>query len=91
MTAHDGADPGRPGGEHSGRFGYFDGARLSVREDRGPHRLLRCASGMFEHLQRLSMDFYARTEMGDVMSRFSNDIGAVETGLAAGVRGACSR
>ena len=40
---------------------------------------------MFEHLQRLSMDFYARTEAGDVMSRFSNDISAVETGLAAGV------
>lgn len=40
---------------------------------------------MFEHLQRLSMDFYARTEIGDVMSRFSNDISSVETGLAAGV------
>src|SRR3954464_939866 len=40
---------------------------------------------MFEHLQRLSMDYYARTEAGDVMSRFSNDISAVETGLAAGV------
>lgn len=40
---------------------------------------------MFEHLQRLSMAFFARAEAGDVMSRFSNDIGAVETGLAAGV------
>ena len=40
---------------------------------------------MFEHLQCLSMEFYARTDMGDVMSRFSNDIGSVETGLAAGV------
>jgi ATP-binding cassette subfamily B protein len=40
---------------------------------------------LFEHLQNLSMEFYARTEVGDVMSRFSNDIGAVETGLAAGV------
>lgn len=40
---------------------------------------------MFEHLQRLSMSFYAGTEAGDVMSRFSNDITAVETGLAAGV------
>jgi ATP-binding cassette subfamily B protein len=39
----------------------------------------------FEHLQRLSMDFYARTETGDVMSRFSNDLGALENGLAAGV------
>ncbi|HTA44044.1 MAG TPA: ABC transporter transmembrane domain-containing protein [Bryobacteraceae bacterium] len=40
---------------------------------------------MFEHLQRLSMAFYARAEAGDVMSRFSNDVSAVETGLAAGV------
>ena len=40
---------------------------------------------LFEHLQTLSMEFYARTEVGDVMSRFSNDIGSVETGLAAGV------
>ena len=40
---------------------------------------------LFEHLQTLSMEFYARAEVGDVMSRFSNDIGTVETGLAAGV------
>ncbi len=40
---------------------------------------------MFEHLQRLSMDFYSRIETGDVMSRFSNDVSAVETGIAAGV------
>jgi len=40
---------------------------------------------MFEHLQRLSMDYYARTETGDILSRFSNDVSAVETGLAAGV------
>lgn len=40
---------------------------------------------MFEHLQRLSMEFYSRHEAADVMSRFSNDVGTVETGLAAGV------
>jgi ATP-binding cassette subfamily B protein len=40
---------------------------------------------LFEHLQTLSMEFYSRTEAGDVMSRFSNDIGSVETGLTAGV------
>ena len=40
---------------------------------------------LFEHLQHLSMEFYARTEIGDVTSRFSNDIGSVETGLLAGV------
>jgi ATP-binding cassette subfamily B protein len=40
---------------------------------------------MFEHLQQLSMDFYAKAEIGDVMSRFSNDVAAVEVGLASGV------
>ena len=40
---------------------------------------------MFEHLQRLSLDYYARNGAGDIMSRFSNDISTVETGLAAGV------
>jgi ATP-binding cassette subfamily B protein len=40
---------------------------------------------MFEHLQRLSLAFYAGTDAGDVMSRFSNDIGAVENGITAGV------
>ena len=40
---------------------------------------------MFEHLQRLSLAFYAGTDAGDVMSRFSNDLGAVESGLTAGV------
>jgi ATP-binding cassette subfamily B protein len=40
---------------------------------------------MFEHLQRLSLAFYAGTEAGDVMSRFSNDMGAVESALVAGV------
>ena len=40
---------------------------------------------MFEHLQDLSMDFFARNEVGDTMSRFSNDVAALENGLAAGV------
>src|SRR6266542_1987490 len=42
---------------------------------------------MYRHLQRLSPRFYARTRMGDVMSRINNDIGeiqriAAETALA---------
>jgi ATP-binding cassette subfamily B protein len=36
---------------------------------------------IFEHLQRLSMSFYARSQVGDLMSRFSSDVRAVETGL----------
>ena len=42
---------------------------------------------MYRHLQRLSPRFYARTRLGDVMSRINNDVGeiqriAAETALA---------
>jgi ATP-binding cassette, subfamily B, bacterial len=42
---------------------------------------------LYRHLQRLSPRFYARTRMGDIMSRINNDIGeiqriAAETALA---------
>ena len=42
---------------------------------------------MYRHLQQLSPRFYARTRMGDIMSRINNDIGeiqriAAETALA---------
>jgi len=42
---------------------------------------------MYSHLQRLSPRFYARTRLGDIMSRINNDIGeiqriAAETALA---------
>ncbi len=40
---------------------------------------------MFEHLQRLSMDFYARTPIGDIVSRFSGDVAAVEQAVAAAI------
>lgn len=36
---------------------------------------------MFEHLQRLSTDFYTRTRPGDIASRFSNDLSIVEVAL----------
>ena len=43
---------------------------------------------MYRHLQRLSPRFYARTRLGDVMSRINNDIGEIqriasETALAS--------
>ncbi len=37
---------------------------------------------MFNHLQWLSMDFYSRTRVGAVLSRFSGDLAAVENALA---------
>src|ERR1044071_5772502 len=43
---------------------------------------------MFGHLQRLSMGFYARSQMGDLLSRFSSDLAAVENAIVLGVPGA---
>ena len=36
---------------------------------------------LFSHLQELSADYYARTQIGDIVSRFSSDLGSVENGL----------
>jgi ATP-binding cassette subfamily B protein len=33
---------------------------------------------MFEHLQKLSASYYSRIQVGDLMSRFSTDLGAVQ-------------
>ena len=37
---------------------------------------------MFNHLQSLSMDFYARSRIGEILSRFSSDLAGVENLLA---------
>jgi ATP-binding cassette subfamily B protein len=36
---------------------------------------------MFQHLQRLPMEYYTRTRMGDILARFSSDLSVVEQGL----------
>ncbi len=36
---------------------------------------------MFQHLQRLSMEYYTRTRMGDILARFSSDLATIELGL----------
>ncbi|HVF55497.1 MAG TPA: ATP-binding cassette domain-containing protein [Pyrinomonadaceae bacterium] len=43
---------------------------------------------MFRHLQRLSPDFYARAQMGDLLSHFSSDLAAIENAVVLGVPGA---
>ena len=40
---------------------------------------------MFTRMQKLSLDYFARTSGGDIVSRFSNDLAAAEAGMAAGV------
>lgn len=37
---------------------------------------------LFRRLQQLSVDFFSRCSAGDVLSRFSGDLGAIETALA---------
>lgn len=36
---------------------------------------------MFEHLQRLSANYYSRMQVGDIMSRFSTDLAAVQNAV----------
>ncbi|HEX8354712.1 MAG TPA: ABC transporter ATP-binding protein, partial [Pyrinomonadaceae bacterium] len=43
---------------------------------------------MFAHFQRLSLGFYARARMGDLLSRFSADLAAIENAVVLGVPGA---
>lgn len=40
---------------------------------------------MFDKLQFLSMDFFSRARVGDILSRFSGDVAALETALANAV------
>lgn len=42
---------------------------------------------MFCHLQKLSLDYYARTNLSDLTARFSTDLAAVENALAITVSG----
>jgi ATP-binding cassette subfamily B protein len=43
---------------------------------------------MFAHFQRLSLGFYARSQTGDLLSRFSSDLAAIENAVVLGVPGA---
>jgi ATP-binding cassette subfamily B protein len=38
---------------------------------------------VFDHLQRLSLDFYSRVGTGDIMAHFSSDLSAVETAITS--------
>jgi len=43
---------------------------------------------MFFHLQQLSLGFYQRTRTGEIASRFSSDLNAVENAVVLGIPGA---
>src|SRR5438105_13758961 len=52
----------------------------------GQQILYRLSSDMFVHLQKLSLGFYDRTQIGRVMSRLQSDIDVLESMLSSGLR-----
>ena len=40
---------------------------------------------VFSHLQRLSMSFYARAQVGDLLSRFSGDAASIEVAMSSAI------
>ena len=51
----------------------------------GQQILYHLSSDMFTHLQRLSLSFYDRTQIGRVMSRLQSDIDVLESMLSSGI------
>ncbi len=51
----------------------------------GQQVLYHLSSDMFTHLQRLSLSFYDRTQIGRVMSRLQSDIDVLESMLSSGL------
>lgn len=51
----------------------------------GQQVLYRLSSDMFVHLQKLSLGFYDRTQIGRVMSRLQSDIDVLESMLSSGL------
>ncbi len=51
----------------------------------GQHVLYALRRDMFEHLQRLSLSFYDRHEIGRVMSRITSDVTAMQELLTSGL------
>ncbi|MGW2825154.1 ABC transporter ATP-binding protein [Streptomyces sp. NPDC001443] len=56
----------------------------------GEHFLLTLRSDVFRHVQGLSLGFFERRRLGDVLSRLTGDVDAVETFLLSGVTDALS-
>jgi len=52
--------------------------------------LLSMRTAFFRHLQNLSLDFFERRQMGDVLARLNGDVAAIETFLLSGIADATS-
>ncbi|MFN2611929.1 MAG: ABC transporter ATP-binding protein [Solirubrobacterales bacterium] len=51
----------------------------------GERFLLNLRTGFFRHIQGLSLDFFDRRKLGDVLSRLTGDIAAIEAFVLSGV------
>jgi ATP-binding cassette subfamily B protein len=56
----------------------------------GERFLLELRTGLFRHLQGLSLDFFERRRLGDVISRLTGDAAAIEALVLSGIANACS-
>ncbi|MFD5794947.1 ABC transporter ATP-binding protein [Streptomyces diastatochromogenes] len=66
----------------SGVLGFADGVTSTWV---GERFLLKLRSDVFRHVQGLSLGFFERRRLGDVLSRVTGDVDAVETFLLSGV------
>jgi ATP-binding cassette, subfamily B, bacterial MsbA len=53
----------------------------------GQHVLYEIGKDLFQHVQRLSLRFYEKREAGEIMSRLTNDINALQQTLAGNTVG----
>lgn len=60
-----------------------DGLAIWSAEYVGQHLLYELRKALFEHLQTLSMAFYDRQRLGELMSRVSNDTNVLQRNLGA--------
>jgi ABC-type multidrug transport system fused ATPase/permease subunit len=56
----------------------------------GERFLLSLRTGFFRHVQSLSLDFFDRRRLGDLINRLTGDIGSIETFVLSGVADAMS-
>jgi ATP-binding cassette, subfamily B, bacterial len=54
----------------------------------GERFLLELRTSVFRHLQGLSLEFFERTRLGDVLARLTGDVSAIETFVLSGVTSA---
>ena len=47
--------------------------------------MLDLRTSLFRHVQGLSLDFFDRRRLGDIVSRLTGDIGAIEALVLSGV------